>query len=133
MPALFKSRGSRVPKDPTPPRKAVWRLATARVISLSGGSAAFTALIYTIFSKTGSSLWVAVALLLTFGTAGFVSPIAGAIGGFRSSDSEAVREWLGWRLTSAWIRRWRGIRIDDLRCVFLNQTVILLRKAVSAA
>jgi MFS family permease len=47
---------------------------------LSGGSAAFTALIYTIFSKTGSSLWVAAALLLTFGTAGFVSPIAGAIG-----------------------------------------------------
>jgi uncharacterized protein DUF6350 len=35
--------------------------------------------------------------------------IFGAIGGFRSSDPAAVREWLGWRLTTKWIRRWRGV------------------------
>jgi hypothetical protein len=33
----------------------------------------------------------------------------GAIGGFRSSDPTAIREWLGWRFTTKWISRWRGI------------------------
>ena len=49
-----------------------------------------------------------------------IAAIAGAIGGFRSSDPEALREWLGWRLTSAWIRRCRGIIAGATRTLLLS-------------
>ena len=61
-------------------RSAVRRLAVSRIISLTGGAAAFLALNYTIYDRTGSAVWVAASLLLTFGTIGFVSPFAGALG-----------------------------------------------------
>ena len=64
----------------TPPRAAVRRLATARIISISGGAAAYTALNFSIYEKTGSATWVAAALLLTFGVTGFVGPLAGSLG-----------------------------------------------------
>jgi MFS family permease len=64
----------------TPPRTAVRRLALARVISLSGGAAAFAALNYAIYQETRSPTWVAAALFLTFGTVGFASLFAGALG-----------------------------------------------------
>jgi predicted MFS family arabinose efflux permease len=64
----------------TPPRPAVRRLATARIISISGGAAAYTALNFSIYQKTGSATWVAAALLLTFGVTGFIGPIAGSLG-----------------------------------------------------
>lgn len=64
----------------TDPRTAVRRLALARLISLTGGAAAYTALNYAIYEKTGSATWVAAALFLTFGTVGFASPVAGFIG-----------------------------------------------------
>jgi MFS family permease len=64
----------------TPPRSAVRRLATARIISISGGAAAYTALTFSIYQKTGSATWVAAALLLTFGVTGFVGPLAGSLG-----------------------------------------------------
>jgi len=48
-----------------------------------------------------------------------IAAISGAIGGFRSSDRDAVQEWLGWRLTSAWIRRWRGIIAGATRTLLL--------------
>src|SRR5580765_8881710 len=64
----------------TPPRTAVRRLALARVISLSGGAAAFAALNYAIYQETRSPTWVAAALFLTFGTVGFVGLFAGALG-----------------------------------------------------
>ena len=64
----------------TAPRSAVRRLATARIISITGGAAAYTALNFTILEKTGSAAWVAVSLLLTFGVTGFVVPPAGLLG-----------------------------------------------------
>ena len=64
----------------TAPRSAVRRLATARIISITGGAAAYTALNFTILEKTGSAAWVALSLLLTFGVTGFVVPPAGILG-----------------------------------------------------
>jgi MFS family permease len=55
-------------------------LAVARLISITGGAAAYLTLNYTIYKRTGSATWVAAALFLTFGTTGFVSPFAGALG-----------------------------------------------------
>jgi MFS family permease len=64
----------------TTARTAVRRLATGRVISLTGGTASFLALNYTIYDRTGSAAWLAAALVLTFGTVGFVSPFSGMLG-----------------------------------------------------
>jgi MFS family permease len=64
----------------TAPRSAVRLLATARLISITGGAAAYAALNFTIFEKTGSASWVAVSLLLTFGVMGFIGPPAGILG-----------------------------------------------------
>jgi NRE family putative nickel resistance protein-like MFS transporter len=64
----------------TAPRSAVRRLATARLISITGGGAAYAALNYTIYDITGSAAWVAMALLLTFGVMGFIAPPAGMLG-----------------------------------------------------
>ena len=50
------------------------------LISITGGAAAYLTLNYTIYKRTGSATWVAAALFLTFGTIGFVSPFAGALG-----------------------------------------------------
>jgi MFS family permease len=61
-------------------RTAVRRLAVARLISLAGGAAAYTALNFVIYERTGSATWVAATLFLTFGTVGFASPFAGFIG-----------------------------------------------------
>ena len=64
----------------TPFRTAVRRLALARLISISGGAAAYTALMFTVYERTHSPTWLSATLLLTFGVNGFVSPLAGAIG-----------------------------------------------------
>jgi MFS family permease len=61
-------------------RTAVRRLALARLISLTGGAAAYLALNYEIYRRTHSATWLAATLFLTFGTTGFVSPFAGALG-----------------------------------------------------
>lgn len=61
-------------------RSPVRRLALARLISLTGGAAAYLALNYAIYQKTGSAAWVALALILTFGAIGLASPFAGALG-----------------------------------------------------
>jgi MFS family permease len=58
----------------------VWLLASGRLISLTGGAAAYTALNFYLYERTGSAVWVAAALFLTFGTIGFASPLAGWIG-----------------------------------------------------
>jgi MFS family permease len=68
------------PSVRSPSRAPVRRLAVARVISLSGGGAAFTALNFTIYERTGSAAWLAATLLLTFGVAGFLGPFAGTLG-----------------------------------------------------
>jgi MFS family permease len=64
----------------TSSRAAVRRLALARLISLTGGAAAYLALNFIIYERTRSATWVAAALFLTFGTVGFASPFAGALG-----------------------------------------------------
>jgi MFS family permease len=62
-------------------RSAVHRLAIARLISVTGGAAAYTALMSTIYDRTGGSPgWLSATLLLTFGVAGFVGPFAGHLG-----------------------------------------------------
>ena len=61
-------------------RSPVRRLAVARLISLTGSAAAYLALNYAIYQRTHSAVWVAAALLLTFGTLGAAGPFAGALG-----------------------------------------------------
>jgi MFS family permease len=61
-------------------RAPVRRLATARLISVTGSAAAYMALNFTIYARTRSAVWVAAALFVTFGTVGFASPFAGALG-----------------------------------------------------
>jgi MFS family permease len=64
-----------------PARTAVHRLAVARLISVMGGAAAYTALMSTIFERTGGSpAWLSATLLLTFGVGGLVGPFAGHLG-----------------------------------------------------
>ena len=63
----------------TRPKTAVRRLAAARLISVVGGSASFTALMVTVYELTGSATWLAAALLFTFGVSGFLAPLGGAI------------------------------------------------------
>jgi MFS family permease len=61
-------------------RAAVRRLAVARLISITGGAAAFMALNFHIYQRTHSATWVAAALFLTFGTTGLASAFTGALG-----------------------------------------------------
>jgi MFS family permease len=50
------------------------------MISLTGTEAAFTALLFVLFDRTGSSRWVSLALLVTFGTRGLLTPLGGSLG-----------------------------------------------------
>src|SRR5438046_807882 len=61
-------------------KTAVRRLAVARAISLTGGAAAYMALNFIVYERTGSAAWVAATLFLTFGTLGMVGPLAGMLG-----------------------------------------------------
>lgn len=64
----------------TPPRAAVRRLALGRLISVTGGAAAYTALNFTVWDLTRSPGMQALSLMLTFGVAGILGPFAGALG-----------------------------------------------------
>jgi MFS family permease len=61
-------------------RAAVRRLASARLVSLTGSGAAFAALAYIMFQLTGESRWVSWTLLLTFGAQGLFAPLGSALG-----------------------------------------------------
>ena len=62
-------------------RSAVYRLAAARAISITGGAAAFTALMFAVYERTGHSpVWLSAALLVTFGMHGVLGWFAGALG-----------------------------------------------------
>ena len=62
-------------------RAAITRLAVARAISITGGAAAFTALMFAVYERTGkSTLWLSAALLVTFGVHGVLGWFAGALG-----------------------------------------------------
>jgi MFS family permease len=63
----------------TPSRTAIRRIALARAISFTGGSAAFMALNFEVYRITGSAGWLAATLLLTFGVVGLAGPIAGIL------------------------------------------------------
>jgi MFS family permease len=62
------------------PKSPVRRLAAARLISVTGSAAAYVALIFTIYERTGSAAWLSATLLLTFGVTGFIAPFAGFLG-----------------------------------------------------
>ena len=62
------------------PRSKVRRLAAGRLISVTGGAAAYTALNFTVWDRTHSPAMQALSLLLTFGVAGVLGPLAGALG-----------------------------------------------------
>jgi MFS family permease len=64
----------------TRPRTAVRRLALARVISVTGSAAAYTALMFEIYDQTESSVWLAASLLVTEGVSGLVGPFASVLG-----------------------------------------------------
>jgi MFS family permease len=64
----------------TAPRSAVRRLALARLISVTGSAAAYTALMFEIYDLTGSAVWLAAALLVTEGVSGAVGPFASVLG-----------------------------------------------------
>jgi hypothetical protein len=49
-------------RNPTAPRTAVRLLATARLISITGGAAAYTALMYTVYERTHSAAWLSATL-----------------------------------------------------------------------
>nr|MDP9328752.1 MFS transporter [Actinomycetota bacterium] len=62
-------------------RRAVRRVAAARLISLGGSGAAFAALAYVIYHLTGrSNTWVAWTLLLTIGAQGVFVSVASWLG-----------------------------------------------------
>ncbi len=64
----------------TPRRAAVRRLALGRVISIAGSAAAYTALMFTVYERTGSAAWLSAALLATEGASGLLGPIASVLG-----------------------------------------------------
>jgi MFS family permease len=64
----------------TASKSAVRRLALARLISVTGGAAAFAALNFTVYERTGSTAWLSLSLVLTFGVGGVFAPFGGAIG-----------------------------------------------------
>lgn len=66
--------------SPQSARSKIRRLATGRLISVTGGAAAYTALNFTVWHETHSPGMQALSLLLTFGVAGILGPFAGALG-----------------------------------------------------
>jgi MFS family permease len=47
---------------------------------VTGGAAAYTALMFTVWNDTHSATWQSIALLLTFGVVGILSPLTGHLG-----------------------------------------------------
>lgn len=64
----------------TAPRTAVRRLALGRLISIGGSAAAYTALMFTVYERTGSAVWLSAALVATEGASGLLGPIASLLG-----------------------------------------------------
>jgi MFS family permease len=64
----------------TAPRTAVRRFALARLISITGSAAAYTALMFEIYDRTGSAAWLAASLLVTEGLTGVVAPLTSILG-----------------------------------------------------
>ena len=60
-------------------RRAIRRLAAARLVTMTGSAAANVAMAYVIYQRTGSAIWLSALYLLVFGVMGFVNPFAGAL------------------------------------------------------
>jgi MFS family permease len=58
-------------------RRAVRLLAVANGISATGSLAAYTALTYEVYRRTGSPYWVSAAAFVSFALAGVAAPVAG--------------------------------------------------------
>jgi MFS family permease len=61
-------------------RTRIRRLSVGRLISVTGGAAAYTALNFAVWERTHSPTMQALALLMTFGVAGLLGSFAGALG-----------------------------------------------------
>jgi len=61
-------------------RSRIRRLSIGRLISVTGGAAAYTALNFTVWERTHSPTMQALSLLMTFGVAGLLGSFAGAFG-----------------------------------------------------
>jgi MFS family permease len=62
------------------PKTDVRLLAIGRLVSITGGAAAYTALAFTVWHRTHSAVWQSAALFLTFGVVGIFSPLTGHFG-----------------------------------------------------
>jgi MFS family permease len=62
------------------PRANIRRLAIGRLISVTGGAAAYAALMFTVWEQTHSTAWQSGTLLLTFGVVGIMGPLTGHLG-----------------------------------------------------
>jgi MFS family permease len=60
-------------------RRAVRRLAFARLISLAGTDASAIAVSFGLFAQTGSVRWLSASLLVMFGLGALVAPVAGML------------------------------------------------------
>jgi MFS family permease len=67
-------------RSPQSARTRIRRLSVGRLISVTGGAAAYTALNFTVWERTHSPTMQALSLLLTFGVAGLLGPLTGALG-----------------------------------------------------
>jgi len=67
-------------RSPQSARTRIRRLSIGRLISVTGGAAAYTALNFTVWDRTHSPTMQALSLLLTFGVAGLLGPLTGALG-----------------------------------------------------
>ncbi len=61
-------------------RTRIRRLSIGRLISITGGAAAYTALNFIVWERTHSPTMQALTLLMTFGVAGLLGSFAGALG-----------------------------------------------------
>lgn len=66
--------------DPVAGRRAVWRLAGARLASTGGSQAAQVALAYTVYEQTRSPAWVSASLVASVGAVGLLGPVSGRLG-----------------------------------------------------
>src|SRR5437763_13045469 len=61
-------------------KSSIRRLAAARLISLAGSEAAYISVFFVVYRLTHSAAMVSLAFLVTFGTLGVLTPIAGSLG-----------------------------------------------------
>ena len=89
--------------------RSVRRLALGRLISLMGGSAAYIALIATLYEETGSAAWVSAALF-----AGVVGSVVGAPGaGYIGDRLDRRRVLVGTDVVSAAVAGSMALVVDE--------------------